>query len=116
VDKPKVASGGPSHWISCEISASAKNKINNVVGLVGVLSVKGEISVLVHSQIDSNGSFTITLHGRTGRQTLYATTNEFETILTGLGCLYLYRMTLHEAPALSALIHKMPVVQTAMAA
>jgi cellulose synthase (UDP-forming) len=116
VDKPQVASGGASHWVSCEISTGAKNKINNIVGLAGVRSDKGEILVLVHGQLDSNGSFTIHLHGRTGLRTLYATTNEFETIFTGLGCLYLYRMRLHEAPVLAALIHKMPVVQTAMAA
>jgi len=116
VDKPQVASGGASHWVSCEISTGAKNKINNIVGLAGVRSDKREILVLVHGQLDSNGSFTIHLHGRTGLRTLYATTNEFETIFTGLGCLYLYRMRLHEAPVLAALIHKMPVVQTAMAA
>jgi cellulose synthase (UDP-forming) len=116
VDKPQVASGGAAHWISCEICTDSENKIDKLVGLAGVRSDEEEVLVLVHSQLDSNGGVTIHLHGRTGLRTLYATNNKFETIFTGLGCLYLYRMSLHETPALVASIDKMSVVQTAMAA
>jgi hypothetical protein len=59
------------------------------------------------------------VHSRAGLRTLLVISGEYETILTGLGSLYLYRMTLlsmSAAPNLSCVSADAPETSTAMAA
>lgn len=102
VDKPQALPVGINYWASCEVSAASSGETCCLAGLVGTQPEKGEVRLLVHQQLDAGCSHVIRAHGRAGLRTLYAMPGMYETILTGLGALYLYRMTLQDAPAAAA--------------
>jgi len=99
VDKPPALPEGINFWASCEVSVVHSSAASCLAGLVGTQFENGEVRLLVHQRLDDGRSHVIQAHGRVGLRTLYAMPSVYETILTGLGALYLYRMILLDAPA-----------------
>ncbi|MCD6706371.1 MAG: glycosyltransferase [Thiobacillus sp.] len=116
VDKPDAPPKGVNHWASCEVSTDTANAADCLAGLVGTQIENGEIRLLVHQQLDPCCNHIIQVHSRAGLRTLHATAGSCETILTGLGALYLYRMSLLTTPAVPAVFGDVPVIQAAIAA
>lgn len=116
VDKPHVSSEGVNYWASCEVSTDAASAANCLAGLVSIQSEKGEVRLLVHQQLDVGCSYVIQAHSRAGLRSLHATAGVYETILTGLGALYVYRMALLAASAIPAVFEDAPVTRPAIAA
>jgi len=116
VDKPNALPAQVNHWASCEVGTNAADASNCLPGLVATQSESGEVRLLVHRKLEPERSHIIQVHGRAGLRTLHAEAREYETILTGLGALYVYRMILLEASAARAEIESEPVVKTALAA
>lgn len=116
VDKPHVSPGGVSYWASCEVSSDAAGAANPLAGLVSIQSENGHVRLLVHQRLDAGCSYVIQAHSRAGLRSLHATAGGYETILTGLGALYLYRMALPAAPAVPAVLEDAPAARPAIAA
>jgi hypothetical protein len=91
----------------------------NQVGLVDSLPENGEIRLLVYQALNAGRRCSLQVHSRTGLRTLLVIAGEHEMILTGLGSLYLYRMTLlsmSAAPSLSSVSVDVSEPSSAMAA
>lgn len=116
VDKPKTAPKGVNYWASCKVWTDAARGANYLAGLVGTQADQGEIRLLVHQQLDRGCAHAVQVHSRAGMRILHALPRSFETITTGLGALYLYRMSLLAEPAIAAVFDDVPVVQAAIAA
>jgi len=116
VDKPHAAPEGAGYWASCEVSTDTADAANCLAGLVSTRPAQGEVRLLVHRPLDSGRSHIIQVHGRAGLRTLHAIAGGFETILTGLGALYEYRMTLQAGPAIPVVLDEALVAPTTMAA
>ncbi len=116
VDKPHASPGGVNYWTSCEMSTDAARTANPLAGLVRIQSESGHVRLLVHQRLDAGCSYVIQAHSRAGLRSLHATAGGYETILTGLGALYLYRMALLAAPAVPAMFEDAPVARPAVAA
>ncbi len=116
VDKSGAPEARVNHWASCEVSNDAASVADCLVGLVETQAEKGTVRLLVHQQLGANCSYLVQVHSRAGLRNLHATAGAHETVLTGLGTLYLYRMALLAAPAASAVIEDAPVAQQAIAA
>ncbi|MBT9591472.1 MAG: hypothetical protein IV089_11295 [Thiobacillus sp.] len=101
VEKTYSEPDGINYWSSCEVSTAAASDVNCIAGLVGSQPRKGEVLLLVHRLLESDIVHTIQIHSRSGLRTLHATTSGYETILTGLGNMYLYRVALQVATAVS---------------
>jgi cellulose synthase (UDP-forming) len=98
VDKPAALPEGINFWASCEVSIVHSSAADCLAGLVGTQVENGEVRLLVHQRLDAGRNHVIQAHSRAGSRTLYAMPGVYETILTGLGALYLYRMILLDAP------------------
>jgi cellulose synthase (UDP-forming) len=119
IDKPLPLPAHVSHWAGCEVVDESGRSASNQVGLVDSLPENGEIRLLVHQTLNAGRRCSLEVHSRAGLRTLLVISGEYETILTGLGSLYLYRMTLlsmSAAPNLSCVSADAPETSTAMAA
>jgi cellulose synthase (UDP-forming) len=119
IDKPQPLPAQISHWAGCEVVDESGRSASNQVGLVDSLPENGEIRLLVYQTLNAGRRCSLQVHSRTGLRTLLVISGEYETILTGLGSLYLYRMTLlsmSAAPNLSCVSADAPETSTAMAA
>ncbi len=94
VKKTYAEPEGINYWSSCEISTDTAGGADCVAGLVGSQPLNGEVPLLVHRLLESDTVHIIQTHSRSGLRTLHATTSSYETILTGLGNMYLYRVVL----------------------
>ena len=94
VEKTKVSAKRDNYWSSCEISTLATSDAPYFVGLVDNQAQENEFGLLVHQLLESHTYYIIQIHGYLGLRTLHATTVGYETILTGLGDIYLYQMAL----------------------
>ena len=119
IDKPLPLPAHVSHWAGCEVVDESGRSASNQVGLVDSLPENGEIRLLVYQTLNAGRRCSLEVHSRAGLRTLLVISGEYETILTGLGSLYLYRMTLlsmSAAPNLSCVSADAPETSTAMAA
>lgn len=94
VDKKNTAIGRVNFWSSCEISLNGIGDTHPIVGLVDAEALEGEIVLLVHELLKFDGRYAINIHGYLGLRTMHAKIVSHETILTGLGDMYLYKMAL----------------------
>lgn len=102
VGKPQLEAGPIQHWAGCEVSTDPSAEGGDLIGLAGTQTIGGQIHMLVHQALDPGRAYVIKTHTRAGLRTLHATAGDCEAISTGLGALYLHRMTLQAAPAASA--------------
>lgn len=119
IDKPQMLPARVGHWAGCEVVDESGRPAHNQVGLVDSLPENGEVRLLVHQVLNAGRRCSLQVHSRAGLRTLLVISGEYETILTGLGSLYLYRMTLlsmSAAPDLSFVAVDAPGTSTAMAA
>ncbi|MDP2028414.1 MAG: glycosyltransferase [Thiobacillus sp.] len=119
IDKPRPLPAKISHWAGCEVVDESGRSASNQVGLVDSLPENGEVRLLVYQVLNAGRRCSLQVHSRAGLRTLLVISGEYETILTGLGSLYLYRMTLlsmSAAPGLSFVAVDAPETSTAMAA
>lgn len=119
IDKPQQLPDQVTHWAGCEVVDESGRSTGNQVGLVDSLPENGEIRLLVYQMLNAGRRCSLQVHSRTGLRALLVITGEYETILTGLGSLYLYRMTLlsmSAAPDLACVSIAAPDTSTAMAA
>jgi cellulose synthase (UDP-forming) len=119
IDKPDALPARIKHWAGCEVVEGSGRPAGNQVGLVDSLPENGEIRLLVYQALNTGRRCSLQVHSRTGLRTLLVITGEHETILTGLGSLYLYRMTLlsmSAAPSLSSVSVDASEPSSAMAA
>jgi cellulose synthase (UDP-forming) len=119
IDQPHVLPAHIKHWAGCEVVDGSGRPAGNQVGLVDSLPENGEIRLLVYQALNAERRCSLQVHSRAGLRTLLAIAGEHETILTGLGSLYLYRMTLlsmSAAPSLSSVPVITPGSSSAMAA
>ncbi len=94
VDHAPQHSARINHWASCEIlSPDSVKPTDPVVGLIDPSAESGEARLLAHRILEA-GSYVLRTHSRTGVRTLRISLCGFDTILTGLGDLYLYRVKL----------------------
>ena len=104
VEKTHVAARRVNYWSSCEISIGATGNTHCIVGLVDAQALEGEVGLLVHQLLDPDTLYVIQIHGYLGLRTMHAKTVSHETILTGLGDMYLYQMAVQtetDVPMLS---------------
>lgn len=99
VKKTYAEPEGINYWSSCEISTDTAGGADCIAGLAGSQPLNGEVPLLVHRLLESDTVHIIQTHSRSGLRTLHATTSNYETILTGLGNMYLYRVVLQVATA-----------------
>jgi hypothetical protein len=119
VDKPQPLPAQISHWAGCEVVDESSRSDSNQVGLVDFLPQNGEIRLLVYRALSAGRGCSLQMHSRAGLRTLLVITGEYETILTGLGSLYLYRMTLlsmSAAPDFTVVSTDVPATCAALAA
>lgn len=101
-----------NYWACCEVSTDVSQSGSEQIGLAGSQTGKGGVGLMVHRQLDPGRSYIIQVHSRAGLRTLYGKPGTYESILNGLGNLYLYRMTLLAAPAVHAALEDEPVTCT----
>lgn len=94
IEKNYAVIEGINYWSSCEVSINTAIDVIYTVGLVGSRRSKGEVQLLVYQLLQPDTIHTLYTHSRSGMHTLYAKSISYETILTGLGNIYLYRMAL----------------------
>lgn len=109
------------HWAGCEVVDETGRAGGNQIALVDAQPENGEIRLLVYQTLNPGRRCSLLAHGRSGLRSLLVISGKHETILTGLGSLYLYRMTLlsmSAAPNLAYVSTKEPAPApgTAMAA
>jgi cellulose synthase (UDP-forming) len=102
IDKPQPLPLQASHWAGCEVVNESGSAVNSQVGLVDAVLENGEIRLLIDQVLNADRYYKIQAHSRAGLRTLEVVSGKYETILTGLGSLYLYRMTLLRQSASSA--------------
>lgn len=102
IDKPQPLPLQASHWAGCEVVNESGSAVNSQVGLVDAVLENGEIRLLIDQELNADRYYKIQAHSRAGLRTLEVVSGKYETILTGLGSLYLYRMTLLRQSASSA--------------
>lgn len=94
INKPLPLPLQPGHWTGCEVVNDSASAPLIQVGLVDAAPENGEIRLLVDRPLSADRYYRIQAHSRAGLRTLQAVSGSHETILTGLGNLYLYRMVL----------------------
>ncbi|MDP1928410.1 MAG: glycosyltransferase [Thiobacillus sp.] len=94
INKPRPLPVQISHWAGCEVVNESGSTVNSQVGLVDAALENGEIRLLVDQVLSVDRYYRIQAHSRAGERTLEVVSGKYETILTGLGSLYLYRMIL----------------------
>jgi hypothetical protein len=119
IDKPHMPPARIGHWAGCEVVDETGRSASNQVGLVDSLPENGEVRLLVYQVLNAGRRCCLQVHSRAGLRTLLVISGKYETILTGLGSLYLYRMTLlsmSAAPDLAFVAVDAAETSTAMAA
>ena len=119
INKPRPLPVQISHWAGCEVVNESGSTVNSQVCLVDAVLENGEIRLLVDQVLSVDRYYRIQAHSRAGERTLEVVSGKYETILTGLGSLYLYRMILlrqSASPATSLMPADAPVASMAIAA
>ncbi|OYW38874.1 MAG: hypothetical protein B7Z35_05985 [Hydrogenophilales bacterium 12-61-10] len=94
ISKPRPLPLQVNHWAGCEVVNESASTQISLIGLVDSVLENGEIRLLVDQVLSVDRYYRIQAHSRSGLRTLQVVSGQYETILTGLGSLYLYRMTL----------------------
>ncbi|MBU4499507.1 MAG: glycosyltransferase, partial [Gammaproteobacteria bacterium] len=94
ISKPRPLPLQVNHWAGCEVVNESASTQISLIGLVDSVLENGEIRLLVDQLLSVDRYYRIQAHSRSGLRTLQVVSGQYETILTGLGSLYLYRMTL----------------------
>jgi cellulose synthase (UDP-forming) len=92
VGKTREKGGRQSFWSSCVVQADGVVPVGHQIGLAESQADNGDIRLLVQRPLDADLPYTLQMHSRTGVRRLDVRSGDHETILTGLGSLYLYRM------------------------
>ncbi len=119
IEKPQPLPLQTGHWAGCEVVDETGRSGGNQIALVDAQPENGEIRLLVYQTLKTGRRCSLLVHGRSGLRSLLVISGRHETILTGLGSLYLYRMTLlsmSAAPRLAYVSIDAPAPGTAMAA
>jgi cellulose synthase (UDP-forming) len=121
IAKPQPLPLQTGHWAGCEVVDDTSRSGGNQIALVDAQPENGEIRLLVYQTLNTGRRCSLLVHGRSGLRSLLVISGKHETILTGLGSLYLYRMTLlsmSAAPNLAyvSIDEPAPAPGTAMAA
>jgi hypothetical protein len=92
------------YWASCEIVQQG-GRMPDQIGLVGSLDKQDEVELLVNQMLEPAHVLSLLVHSRTGSRTLHARVGTCDSLPTGGGTLFRYRMRLQEAAAeLSAIV------------
>lgn len=84
------------YWASCEIVREGRD-VPDQIGLVGSLDKAGEVELLVSQVLDTTRSLSLVVHSRLGAHTLHTRAGAYDSLSTGGGTLFRYRMGVAEA-------------------